>query len=564
MTTAAVYSRKSTDQTGVADDQRSVVRQVEHAKDYAKRKGWHVDDQFVYVDDGISGAEFDARPGYMRMLNTLRPRAPFDVLIVSELSRLGREQFETNYMLKTLSQAGVAVWSYLDDRVAALDDPTDKFMVSAMSFAAELERQKFEAGHVTGGRTFGYTNVRVNRHVERQVNEAEAAVVRRIFDLCAAGTGYTRIAKRLNAEVAPCPRPQQGRPAGWAPSSIKTIIDRPLYRGEVIWNKTRKRDQWGQQKVSDRPERDWLRRSMPELQIVSDDVWNAAHARLDGIRKRQRHVAGNQGYRRDVESKYLLSGFARCAMCGASFYPLSRSHGKQRAFFYGCSAHHKRGSAVCENNLVQRMESIDDAVLAAIGGDVLRPQVIMAIIDGVIAELSPVSRKRTIARQRKDLTQVDREITNLTKAIAAGGPIDPLVTELKARQERRVELATAIETAAGVDVRRFDRKVVEHRVRQELTQWRSLLTANVADGRQLLREVLVGPVRFTPDGDAYRFEGEAAVGRLFMGSAELAPYLASPTGPEFNFTLPDAPAVFEWLIRLDSLRKSGLPPAQAI
>ena len=142
MTVAAIYSRKSTDQTGVAEDQRSVVRQVEHAKDYATKKGWHVDDQFVFVDDGISGAEFDARPGYMRMLNTLRPRAPFDVLIVSELSRLGREQFETNYMLKTLSQAGVAVWSYLEDRVAALDDPTDKFMVSAMSFAAELERQK--------------------------------------------------------------------------------------------------------------------------------------------------------------------------------------------------------------------------------------------------------------------------------------------------------------------------------------------------------------------------------------------------------------------------------------
>ena len=145
----------------------------------------------------------------------------------------------------------------------------------------------------------------------------------------------------------------------------------------------------------------------PELRVVSDDVWNAVHARLDGVRKRQRHVAGNVGYRRDVESKYLLSGFARCAVCGASFYPLSRSHGKQRAYFYGCSAHHKRGSAVCGNNLVQRMEKIDDAVLRAIGGDVLRPAVIMAVVEGVIAELSPVSRKRTIDRQRKDLVQID-------------------------------------------------------------------------------------------------------------------------------------------------------------
>ena len=541
---AAIYARKSTDQTGVAADQKSVTRQVDHAKAYARRKGWTVDDQFVFVDDGVSGAEFDARPGYMRLLNALGPQAPFDALVVSELSRLGREQFETNYMLKTLSQAGVVVWSYLEDRAVALDDPTDKFMVSAMSFAAELERQKAaqrvydtmrrkaEAGHVTGGRCFGYTNVRVNSHVEREINEVEAVVVRRIFDLCAGGTGYTRTAKQLNAEGVPCPRPQQGRPAGWAPSSVKTIIDRRLYLGEVVWNQTKKRDKWGQKKTSDRPERDWLRRSMPELRIVSDDVWNAVHARLDGVRKRQRHVAGNVGYRRDVESRYLLSGFARCAVCGASFYPLSRSHGKQRVYFYGCSAHHKRGSAVCGNNLVQRMERIDDAVLKAIGGEVLRPAVIMAVVDGVIAELSPVSRKRTTDRQRKDLVQIDREIANLTKAIMAGGPIDPLVAELKARQERRVELVRAIETAEGVDVRRFDRKAIERRVRRELKQWRSLLTANVAYGRQLLREILAGPVRFTPEGKAYRFEGEAAIGHLLSGSAELAPFMASPTGFE--------------------------------
>ncbi len=183
----------------------------------------------------------------------------------------------------------------------------------------------------------------MNSHVEREINEVEAAVVRRIFDLCAGGTGYTWIAKQLNAEGAPCPRPQQGRPAGWAPSSVKTIIDRRLYLGDVVWNQTKKRDKWGQKKTSDRPECDWLRRAMPELRVVSDDVWNAVHARLDGVRKRQRHVAGNVGYRRDVESKYLLSGFARCAVCGVSFYPLSRSHGKRRAYFYGC---HQRGRVV--------------------------------------------------------------------------------------------------------------------------------------------------------------------------------------------------------------------------
>jgi hypothetical protein len=36
---AAIYARKSTDQTGVAEEQKSVTRQVEHARQYAARKG---------------------------------------------------------------------------------------------------------------------------------------------------------------------------------------------------------------------------------------------------------------------------------------------------------------------------------------------------------------------------------------------------------------------------------------------------------------------------------------------------------------------------------------------
>jgi hypothetical protein len=69
---AAVYLRKSTEQTGVADDQKFVAR-LDHARQYATRK----------------------------------PRAPFQVLIMSEISRLGREQIETAYALKqTLSRRG--------------------------------------------------------------------------------------------------------------------------------------------------------------------------------------------------------------------------------------------------------------------------------------------------------------------------------------------------------------------------------------------------------------------------------------------------------------------------
>src|SRR5262245_42547245 len=114
---AAIYARKSTDQN-LPDTEKSVTRQVEHATVYAARKGWTVDPAYVYTDDGISGAEFERRPGLTALLSALRPRARFDVVIMAEPSRLGREQIETAYTLKRITDAGVRVWYYLSDREA--------------------------------------------------------------------------------------------------------------------------------------------------------------------------------------------------------------------------------------------------------------------------------------------------------------------------------------------------------------------------------------------------------------------------------------------------------------
>jgi DNA invertase Pin-like site-specific DNA recombinase len=124
--TTAIYARKSTEQRDVADEQKSVARQIEHARRYAERKGWTVDDASVFVDDGISGAEFANRPGFLRLMNSLKPRPGFQVLVMSEESRLGREAIETAYALKKLVQAGVRVFFYLEDRERTLDSPTDK------------------------------------------------------------------------------------------------------------------------------------------------------------------------------------------------------------------------------------------------------------------------------------------------------------------------------------------------------------------------------------------------------------------------------------------------------
>ena len=223
---AAIYARKSTDQN-LPDAEKSVTRQVEHATAYAAKKGWTVDPAHVFQDDGISGAEFVKRPGFLRLMNVLKPRPPFQVLVMSEESRLGREQIETAYALKQIITAGVAVWYYLENRERTLDSPTDKILLAVSGFADEVERdkarqrtydamaRKAQAGHVTGGRVYGYDNVEVFAEtpgpdgrprrvcVIRRVNPAEARIVRRLFEEFVAGRGLTRLAKGLNADHRP-------------------------------------------------------------------------------------------------------------------------------------------------------------------------------------------------------------------------------------------------------------------------------------------------------------------------------------------------------------------------
>lgn len=85
-------------------------------------------------------------------------------------------------------------------------------------------------------------------HVERVINEAEAAVVRRIFEM-AAGVGNRTIALTLNNEGALAPVPRRaGRSRSWAPTTVHEILNRPLYRGTQMWGRIRKRDQWGVKK----------------------------------------------------------------------------------------------------------------------------------------------------------------------------------------------------------------------------------------------------------------------------------------------------------------------------
>jgi hypothetical protein len=153
-------------------------------------------------------------------------------------------------------------------------------------------------------------------------------------------------------------------------------------------------DRWGQQNQHARPEIEWMRVPAPHLQIVSDGPWRAAQARRKARTPRQPAASPVVVRSRDVDAKYLLTGFGRCALCGGAWRGHTRDHGREQVRFYGCANHAKRGARVCSNGLVARTAAIDAEVLATLAEDVLRPTVINQAIALALDDLAPAGADR--------------------------------------------------------------------------------------------------------------------------------------------------------------------------
>jgi site-specific DNA recombinase len=558
---AAVYARKSTEQNGMADEQKSVARQIEHARTYAARKGWIVSDDHVYVDDGISGAEFARRPGFVRLMNALSPRCSFDVLIMSEESRLGREAIETSYALKQLLSANVRVFFYLEDRERTLESPTDKLLMSVAAFADELEREKArqrtfdamhrkaKAGHNCGGRTFGYGNINVpapdgsRAFVTYQIHAEEAAVVRRIFTLAAHGSGLKAITKQLNAEGAIAPRPQQGRTRAWAPSTVREILYREMYRGQRVWNKSRKRDSWGRKRQHDRPSDDWLTVPCEELRIVSDAQWDAAHRRMTARREAhdrwKRGEPGGSANGKGVRTRYFLTGFGRCAACGGSMQAVSRiGKGGQRVFHYCCASYWNRGASVCPNGRRVEMLLADRAVHDVLRNELLQPRIIERALDLALDRLA-MGDEATTPRETLDrqIQRIEAELVNLSETIATGGAVPAILHALARRDEERRRLTAERATLDGRIPARLNRATTRKQLRIFLDGFSGLLSAHVTEARPVLSIVLAGDrIAFTPTMDGrYELAVPLAFDRVISAAVpelgRLQDVGTSPAGP---------------------------------
>jgi hypothetical protein len=272
------------------------------------------------------------------------------------------------------------------------------------------------AGKIPGGKAYGYRLVD-GQPGERQVDEAEAIVIRRIFRDFAAGMSPQAIAKALNAEGIPGP---EGRE--WRDTTIRGQVDRgtgilnnSLYVGRIEWNRCSyiKDPKSGKRVARPNPKDLWEVVDVPELRILDDDLWEAVKLRQRELSFEIGRDEGGNALNRAHRRKFLLSGLLKCGCCGGGFTIVAQHR-------YGCATHRSKGT--CDNNVTVSREEIEKRVFAGLKEKLMAPELVREFIRAFQEELNRTNaeREQQFTANRQQLDSIRRKIAGIVGAIEDG------------------------------------------------------------------------------------------------------------------------------------------------
>jgi site-specific DNA recombinase len=409
-------------------------------------------------------------------------------------------------------------------------------------------------GKFPGATPYGYRRV-LGKPGEREIDSEHAAVVRRIFQEYINGRSPRAIAAGLNADGIPSPNGGRwnfegligGSPRG---SGKAGLIGNPIYRGELVWNTTRRvlNPETGRKIKRAVPPENFIRAPVPHLAIVALEVWEAAQAVREA-----RSLACNRerGAGRVLPRKeHLLGGLLRCGVCGGHMRLATgknRRITKQRptaqwAPRVACAA--ARSYGTCEHRKSYDLAKLEAGVLNGIRGRLTDPELIKATAHGFHAKWAERERKSRSegATVRKRLNRVQAQIDRLVAAIRDGdAPVGELTAQLKPLAAERVGLQERLRLAeAEGNVVTLHPNVIDaycanvDRLHRALTS-EGLTPESRAAFRNLIDSIVVHPTgfaqpyEFTPYG---RLDALMGVG-LFpsRGCATVKPDKTADTPP---------------------------------
>ncbi len=394
------YARVSTDK----DEQiNSLENQVQYYTELIQSKGkW----TFIpgYIDEGISGTSTKKRDSFNRMIRDAKA-GRFDFIITKEISRFSRSTLDSIKYTQELLEHDVGVL-FQNDNINTLDSDSE-FRLVVMAGVAQDEvrklserlkfgfRQAIKNGHVLGNdRLWGYDK----KDCVLTINEAEAQIVRRIFDLYAnQQMGVRRISQTLYDEGITS---RKGGPFNVL--TIRHILCNPKYKGWYCANKSQTVDYRSKRKIF-LDESEWVMYPDPSIPaIVSEELWDRANALY---KRRSRQMKAHQS-RAEFHNRYPYSGKIVCEEHGTSFHRqvLKSAKGKKEVWY--CREYRNQGRAGCIAPQVRTSEL--NRVMASIFEELLLDR--QAVIDAVLETIRAVPGGRDYAQ---DIRRIEEDLSSI-------------------------------------------------------------------------------------------------------------------------------------------------------
>jgi hypothetical protein len=343
------------------------------------------------------------------------------VLVVDELSRLSRDQIESERLCRRLDFRGIAIVGCSDGYDSKHKSATILRAIQGLKNSLDLDalRDRTHRGlsgqalreFSAGGLTYGYKSVPEYQGTRivgfrREIFPEQAAIVREIFRRYAAGETQMAIASSLNAQGVPSPgasweRTKRRKDGRWLVSTVHTLLRNELYAGRVVWNKSSwiKNPETGKRVRRERPQSEWIEREDPALAIVDRETFDKSRARMSS------KAIGHHNARQ----RYLLSGLLVCAECGSKLVICG-----SKPLRYLCSSRHHGGEHACSNNVGVRLALAEEVILEDVRQQTLSP---LAIEHGVASLRKMLSEPE---EPPPDLSRYDAEIAAIEGLVKTG------------------------------------------------------------------------------------------------------------------------------------------------
>lgn len=417
----------------------------------------------------------------------------FDVLLIDDLSRLSRDNIETQQALKRMKfwrLRVIAVSEGFDTNskgykihAGAKGLMNDLYLEAIAEWTHRGQEGQAQKGLSCGGRVYGYDNEETEDGIRRVINPKEAHVVEQMFQWRIDKLSERQIASELNRLKIPAPRS-----GSWSMSAIHAMLNNPIYIGRVIWNKTQwiKDPDTGIRKRFERPETEWIVTEIPELRIVSGELWNKVQARKEQTSPVKIHSGRGP--------KFPFSSLLECGCCGSNYVVMDR-------YKYGCAGRKDRGPTVCNNDLKVSRKVIEDRLLEAIKADLFTDEAMELFVKEANRLLTERMKDKLSSKDdlRKRLEEANKRIGNIMSAIEAGILTESTKSALLSAEAEKKEVERKLAHNPGLDkVTAFLPRAADS-YRKLVNELERTIQTDALRARALLRKLLGGKVRLIPE-----------------------------------------------------------------